>query len=96
MYAAWLRTQQLPGVDKQLSRLLQLFCPRKGMDNQAGQDHGSERVEVNSNELTTPKLPPPPRSAQNKSGFSVVLARTSLPSSLTTSAEMRRRLGPGI
>jgi hypothetical protein len=27
-----------------------------------------------------PKLPPPPRKAQNKSGFSVALARTSLPS----------------
>ena len=32
----------------------------------------------NSNEVTTPKLPPPPRIAQNRSGFSVALARTQL------------------
>ena len=29
-----------------------------------------------SNSVTTPKLPPPPRKAQNKSGFSLELART--------------------
>src|SRR4029077_17779567 len=32
---------------------------------------------------TTPKLPPPPRSAQNKSGFSLALARTIEPSAVT-------------
>ncbi len=44
---------------------------------------------LNSNEVTTPKLPPPPRSAQNRSGLSLSLARTRLPSAVTTSAEMR-------
>ena len=39
----------------------------------------------NSNSVTTPKLPPPPRSAQNRSGCSVALARTRRPSASTTS-----------
>ena len=33
----------------------------------------------NRNEVTTPKLPPPPRIAQNRSGFSSALARTRSP-----------------
>jgi len=37
----------------------------------------------NSNSVTTPKLPPPPRKAQNKSGFSLALARTTEPSAVT-------------
>ncbi len=36
-----------------------------------------------------PKLPPPPRIAQNRSGFSSALARTSFPSAVTTSADRR-------
>ena len=36
-----------------------------------------------SNSVTTPKLPPPPRKAQNKSGFSFELARTTEPSAVT-------------
>ena len=43
----------------------------------------------NSNSVTTPKLPPPPRSPQNRSAFSSALARTTLPSAVTTSAESR-------
>jgi hypothetical protein len=39
----------------------------------------------NRNEVTTPKLPPPPRSAQNRSGCSSADARTMLPSAVTTS-----------
>ena len=35
--------------------------------------------------VTTPKLPPPPRSPQNRSGFSSSLARTSRASAVTTS-----------
>src|SRR3954469_19518844 len=42
-----------------------------------------------SNSVTTPKLPPPPRRPQNSSSFSVALARTTRPSAVTTSAEMR-------
>ena len=38
----------------------------------------------NSNSVTTPKLPPPPRSAQNSSEFSVALARTREPSAVTS------------
>ena len=35
------------------------------------------------NSVTTPKLPPPPRKAQNKSGFSLSSARTMEPSAVT-------------
>ena len=38
------------------------------------------------NDVTTPKLPPPPRSAQNRSGFSLSDAVTMRPSASTTSA----------
>ena len=43
----------------------------------------------NSKAVTTPKLPPPPRSAQKRSGCSSSLARTSVPSARTTSAAIR-------
>ena len=43
----------------------------------------------NSNDVTTPKFPPPPRSAQNRSGCSWPLAVTNEPSASTTSAEIR-------
>ena len=43
----------------------------------------------NSNAVTTPKLPPPPRSAQNRSGCSSLLARTRSPLASTTSAPTR-------
>ena len=36
-----------------------------------------------------PKLPPPPRIAQKRSGFSSSLAVTNSPSAVTTSAERR-------
>ena len=41
------------------------------------------------NEVTTPKFPPPPRNAQNRSGFSSALARAWEPSASTTSAASR-------
>ena len=40
-------------------------------------------------EVTTPKLPPPPRSAQNRSACELSLAVTNEPSARTTSAESR-------
>ena len=43
----------------------------------------------NMNEVTTPKLPPPPRIAQKRSGFSSSFAVTTLPSASTTSAPSR-------
>src|SRR5215469_9232623 len=43
----------------------------------------------NKNDVTTPKFPPPPRIAQNKSGFSLALATTNLPSASTRSAASR-------
>ena len=43
----------------------------------------------NSKLVTTPKFPPPPRSPQKRSAFSVSLARTWRPSAVTTSAESR-------
>ena len=42
-----------------------------------------------SSDVTTPKLPPPPRSAQNRSLFSSALAWTRRPSAVTTSAPTR-------
>ena len=42
-----------------------------------------------SNAVTTPKLPPPPRRPQSRSGFSSSLARTTAPSAVTTSAASR-------
>ena len=52
----------------------------------------SARVPVscsrNSNSVTTPKFPPPPRSPQNSSGFSSAEARTTSPSAVTTSHEI--------
>src|SRR3954454_6083893 len=43
----------------------------------------------NVNVVTMPKLPPPPRNAQNRSGFSVSDAVTMRPSAVTTSAATR-------
>jgi hypothetical protein len=40
----------------------------------------------NSSAVTTPKLPPPPRSAQKRSGLRSALAVTVRPSAVTTSA----------
>ena len=41
----------------------------------------------NSNEVTTPKLPPPPRTAQKRSLFSAALAVRSRPSAVTISTD---------
>ena len=48
----------------------------------SGRPSRSPRADAcaNSNEVTTPKLPPPPRSAQNRSGCSSALAWTCEPS----------------
>jgi hypothetical protein len=43
----------------------------------------------NRNRVATPKLPPPPRSAQNRSGLVSASARSSRPSAVTTSAASR-------
>ena len=42
-----------------------------------------------TNDVTIPKLPPPPRRPQNRSGLLSALAVTSRPSAVTTSAEIR-------
>jgi len=42
-----------------------------------------------SNDVTTPKLPPPPRKAQNNSLFSRSLAVRKSPFAVTTSADTR-------
>src|SRR4029453_9176904 len=44
---------------------------------------------LNVKDVTTPKFPPPPRSAQYRSEFSSALALTKLPLANTTSAERR-------
>ena len=43
----------------------------------------------NLSRVATPKLPPPPRMAQNRSGCCSSLAMTSWPSAVTTSAASR-------
>ena len=43
----------------------------------------------NVNEVTMPKFPPPPRSAQNRSLCELSLAVTNAPSASTTSADSR-------
>ena len=58
-------------------------------EDRTGHDGGPMGCNVNRNELTTPKLPPPPRSPQKRSGFSSALAVSTRPSAVTTSAERR-------
>ncbi len=58
-------------------------------ERRAGRRPSPTGCSRNWNEVTTPKLPPPPRSAQNRSGFSSALACTSVPSASTTSASSR-------
>ena len=43
----------------------------------------------NSSAVTTPKLPPPPRSAQKSSGWLVASARSKVPSAMTISIAVR-------
>jgi len=50
---------------------------------------GPSRCRRNSNSVTIPKFPPPPRTPQNRSGCSSALARKTPPSASTTSAEIR-------
>src|SRR5215218_10345093 len=50
---------------------------------------GPTGCRVSSSAVTTPKLPPPPRSAHSSSGFSVADARTRRPSAVTSSAASR-------
>ena len=48
-----------------------------------------DRVELELERRDTPKLPPPPRSAQNRSSFSRLAGDQDWPSAVTTSAEIR-------
>ena len=50
---------------------------------------GPTGCSLNSNDVTTPKFPPPPRIAQKRSGNSSALVRTTSPLASTTSAEIR-------
>jgi hypothetical protein len=50
---------------------------------------GPSGYSASSSAVTTPKLPPPPRSAHSSSAFSSVLARTIRPSHVTSSAPTR-------
>ena len=43
-------------------------------------------LSLNLKRVTTPKLPPPPRIAQNRSGSVLASASTTRPSAVTTSA----------
>ena len=50
---------------------------------------GPSGLSRNSNSVTIPKLPPPPRTPQNRSAFSCSLARTNSPSAVIRSTESR-------
>ena len=56
------------------------------MDHESADDHRADWCSRYSNDVTTPKLPPPPRIAQNRSVFSSALACTSSPFASTRSA----------
>src|SRR5512132_3996016 len=58
-------------------------------EDRSGRDGGPTGCSANRNELTTPTFPPPPRSAQNRSGWWLADARTMSPSAVTTSASTR-------
>src|SRR6267154_1021251 len=62
---------------------------RSGRISASGDSPSASTTEVSgwsltSNSVTTPKLPPPPRKAQNKSGFSLELERTTELSAVTS------------
>ena len=61
----------------------------RGQKNSPNCTIGSSSCRANSKAVTTPKLPPPPRTAQNRSGCSSAEARSTRPSAVTTSAETR-------
>ena len=62
----------------------------QGVHNKPRQDSWPDFVKLKfESGNNAPKLPPPPRSAQNESGFSVRLARTNSPPAVTTSADRR-------
>ena len=52
-------------------------------------DLGRRARDRNSSEVATPKFPPPPRIAQNRSSCSRALAVRNRPSAVTTSIERR-------
>src|SRR4029453_11152758 len=54
---------------------------------------GPTRWSRYSNEVTIPKLPPPPRRPQKRSAFSSALAVTTSPSAVTSWAESRLSTG---
>ena len=77
--------------DPRTSRVVRRACAARSCstNNIARCTMGPTSCRRYSNSVTTPKLPPPPRSAQNRSGCSVALARTQRPSASTTCADSR-------
>ena len=68
---------------------------RDGVLDVAGQDRPGS-IARNSNDVTTPKLPPPPRSAQSRSGSPSGPATTFSPAAVMTSARTRlSQVNPG-
>jgi hypothetical protein len=67
----------------------QLAPAADGIQRETAEDLGLERVQPELERGDPPKLPPPPRSAQNRSGCSSAEARTCSPSALTSSTASR-------
>lgn len=67
----------------------------RAVNDDARMDH-IHRMECELKGVTTPKLPPPPRIAQNKSSFCSSLAIRNLPFAVTTSAETRIVAGESV
>ena len=65
----------------------EMIAKLKSPDTPANATMGPTGWHRSVNEVTTPKLPPPPRTAQNRSGCSVSFATRTCPSAVTTSTE---------
>ncbi len=86
-----IQTFNSSGADFMNSRQLvsTCFACSNGKTSRPARISGPTGWSPNSNWVTTPKFPPPPRMAQNRSAFSFSLTCLFWPSAVTISAEMR-------
>ena len=83
--------QRASGASAIRSRYARITAPAcsRGQSSMPPSTSGPTGRSANSNSSTIPKLPPPPRSAQNRSAFSVAEAVTTWPSAVSTRAARR-------